>query len=167
MAALACRRGWSMVISAPTTCFSRCFASTSARSQLEPPDSPTFYTGRARYYDYVANLERAIHHTRSTLRTFQLDPLPDFARKSLPSPSSAWLTKEEMANTLASKLSSTRHRRLVDLLDTLNNFRRIANTAGHENLAQNISAVLEIFERQDKSAVAARARKTAELDTTV
>lgn len=164
MAALACRRSWITVIPTPAACFRRTFASASTRKSYDPPESPTFYTGRARYYDYLANLERAIHHTRQTLKTFQLDPLPEFARKSLPLASSAWLNKDDMANSLSSKLSSTRHRRLLELLDTLNNFRRIATAAGHENLAQNISTVLEIFERKDKLTVTSRTRKTAEPD---
>lgn len=159
MAALACRRSWITVIPTPAACFRRTFASASTRKSYDPPESPTFYTGRARYYDYLANLERAIHHTRQTLKTFQLDPLPEFARKSLPLASSAWLNKDDMANSLSSKLSSTRHRRLLELLDTLNNFRRIATAAGHENLAQNISTVLEIFERKDKLTVTSRTRK--------
>lgn len=161
MAASLCRRGWATVASRPTNYFRRSFASSSTtRNQLTEPESPTFYTGRAQYYDYVASLERAITHTRSSLKTLQLDPLPEFSRKSLPPISSAWMTKEEMTLFLSSKLSSTRHRRLVDLLDTLNNYRRIASTSGHRALADNISSVLMLFERNAKPNSTSLTKKT-------
>ena len=60
--------------------FSRTFTTSSClRARLQPPQSPTFYTGRSAFYDYVATLERAIVHTRNTLKTLQLDNLPEFA----------------------------------------------------------------------------------------
>lgn len=148
--AFTCRRAVASASIRPPT-FSRTFASSSRLLALPPPpESPTFYTGRAAFYDYVASLELAINHTRSTLKSFQLTPLPELALKSLPPSSSAWKSKDELANALTAKLSASRHRRLIDLLNQLNDFRRIAATAGHADLARGLDDVLEMFEREDK-----------------
>ena len=143
----------------------RSFASSSRLSaRVEPPDSPTFYTGRAAFYDYVASLERAINHTHSTLKTLQLTPLPEFALKSLPPASSAWKSKDELATTLMAKLSASRHRRLIQLLNQLNDYRRIAGTAGHEELKLGLDSVLSMFERPDKDTLLRGARKPVTID---
>ena len=132
---------------------------------MEAPDSPTFYTGGSTFYDYVASLERAILHSKDALKSLHLNPLPDFALKSLPPPESAWKSKNELASALNANLSASRHRRLVSLLNQLNEFRRIAGTAGHNNLAAGISGVLEMFERADKEQHLRRGlRKAAVID---
>ncbi|KAI5123046.1 hypothetical protein M0805_000481 [Coniferiporia weirii] len=150
--AFACRRATSSLNAfSHASPFCRSFATTSRlAARFDPPESPTFYTGRAAFYDYVANLERAIQHTRSTLKVLQLTPLPDFALRSLPPAYPAWKSKDELASSLATKLSASRHRRLVELLNKLNDFRRIATTAGHEDLAKGLDNVLDMFERADK-----------------
>ncbi|EJD02862.1 ribosomal protein S5 domain 2-like protein [Fomitiporia mediterranea MF3/22] len=149
--AFACRRATSCLNLRPTLSYSRTFSSSSRIcARGGPPESPTFYTGRSAFYDYVAALERAITHTRSSLKTLQLDPLPKIAQNSLPPPVSAWKSKDELTNTLTAKLSASRHRRLIELLNQLNDFRRIASTAGHDDLAQGLDSVLEMFERPDK-----------------
>lgn len=117
---------------------------------LPPPVSKTFYTGRSNFYDYVASLELAIQHTRNALKTLQLVPLPEFALQSLPPAVGAWKSKEELATSLAASLSAARHRRLLELLNQLSDYRRIARTAGHEDLALGLDNVLASFERADK-----------------
>ena len=146
--------------------FSRTFTTSSClRARLQPPQSPTFYTGRSAFYDYIATLERAIVHTRNTLKTLQLDNLPEFAKNSLPPPVSAWKSKEELASTLTAKLSASRHRRLVQLLNQLNDYRRVASTSGHYELAHGLDSVLEMFERPDKEQHLRRGqRKAATID---
>ncbi|KAL5507409.1 MRPS9 [Sanghuangporus vaninii] len=149
--AFLCRRAASSLSARPYFACSRSFTSSAHLSAIKrPPGSPTFYTGRAAFYDYVAALERAINHTRGTLKTLQLSPLPEFALRSLPSPVSAWRSKDELESALSAKLSASRHRRLVQLLNQLNDYRRIASTAGHDDLAQGLDRVLEMFERPDK-----------------
>lgn len=130
-------------------------------ARMEAPASPTFYTGRSEFYDYVASLERAIRHSRDSLKALHLNPLPEFALKSLPPTESAWKSKPELAATLSAKLSASRHRRLVSLLNQLNEFRRIAGTAGHANLADGITSVLEMFERADKEEHLRRGQRKA------
>ena len=146
-----CRRAASSFGSRPTFAYSRSFTSSVRAFAIQkPPHSPTFYTGRAAFYDYVAALERAINHTRASLKALQLSPLPDFALKSLPTLHSAWKSKDELSSTISTKLSAARHRRLIQLLNQLNDYRRIASTAGHGDLAQGLDRVLEMFERPDK-----------------
>ena len=122
----------------------------SRQRQLPIPKSPTFYTGRSEYYDYISTLERAVHHTRAHLKSLHLTPLPDFARQSLPPLAPVWKSKEDLSTTMSAKLSATRHRRLLELLNQLNDFRRIAQTAGFAQLGFGIGEILEIFERDDK-----------------
>lgn len=146
--------------------YSRDFSTSSClRARFENPQSPTFYTGRSTFFDYVAALERAIVHTRNSLKTLQLDNLPEIALRSLPPPAPAWKDKEELASALTAKLSASRHRRLVQLLNQLNDFRRIAITAGQNDLAHGLDSVLEMFERPDKEQHLRRGqRKTVHID---
>ncbi len=120
------------------------------RRTLPNPESKTFYTGRAAFYDYVSSLELAIHHTRTKLKQLHLTPLPEFALKSLPPLVPVWKSKNDLSISLSTKLSAARHRRLTDLLNQLNDFRRISHTAGHVDLGLGISNILEVFERDDK-----------------
>jgi small subunit ribosomal protein S9 len=60
---------------------------------------------------------------------------------------------------MSAKLSATRHRRLLDLLNQLNDFRRIAQTAGFAQLGHGIGDVLEMFERNDKEEHQRRGQK--------
>ena len=54
------------------------------------PSSPTFYTGRASYYDNLLELEDAVTTVRVALQTLQLHPLPAFARAALPPLQPLW-----------------------------------------------------------------------------
>ncbi|THH03439.1 hypothetical protein EW145_g6256 [Phellinidium pouzarii] len=165
--AFACRRAALSLGSSNTTyILCRSIATTSRHAERKgPPESPTFYTGRGAFYDYVANLERAVHYTRTTLKGLQLSPLPDFARRSLPPSASSWKTKDELAVTLSAKLSSSRHRRIVNLLTELADFRRIASIAGHLELSKGLDGVLELFERVvDEDAPVRGLRKPIKVD---
>lgn len=136
------------------------------RQRSKPiPESPNFYTGRASYFDQVSVLETAITHTRTALQNMQLLPLPKFALDVLPPLEHVWMTKDTLSQTLNTRLTTARYRRLLSLLNQLGNFRRIASVAGCETLASHVEAVLEMFERENKEAYLARGkRKPVEFD---
>lgn len=120
--------------------------------QIDIPNSSTFYTTRSNFYDHIDSLESAIQHTSQILKEFHLLPLPAFARQALPPLHPMWKSKEELSNALSTKLSATRHRRMVALLNQLNDHRRIAETAGYHDFGVQIREILEMFERDDKAA---------------
>ncbi|PCH43608.1 ribosomal protein S5 domain 2-like protein [Wolfiporia cocos MD-104 SS10] len=123
------------------------------------PESPNFYTGRAAYFDQVNALESAIQHTRSALQTLELLPLPVFARESIPPAHNVWMTKEALADKLNARLTTSRYRRLLGLLNQLDSYRRIADVAGVVQLAERVADVLQIFERENKAAVLAQGKR--------
>ena len=126
---------------------------------LARPESKAFYTGRPRFYDHISSLEQAVHHTRRILMSYHLIPLPDFARQSLPPLSPIWKTKEQLSIALDAKLSATSYRRMLDLLNDLNDFRNIADTAGHHDLGRGIESILGMFEKSNKEAHLRRGKR--------
>ncbi|EAU91037.2 SSU ribosomal protein S9P [Coprinopsis cinerea okayama7 len=130
-----------------------------------PPASPSFYTTRPEYYDQVAQLEKAISSTGNALRRVQLLPLPAFARASLPVVHPVWKTKEEMSSEFQTKMTLSRYRKVTKLLNELNDYYRIANTAGVAEISRSLEGILSIFESSKKDAYLARGkRKKVELD---
>jgi small subunit ribosomal protein S9 len=123
------------------------------------PESTNFYTARPVYYDQVTSLEKAIATTRTSLKNLHLLPLPDFARKSLPPLHPVWKNQQEMGNDFQDKLTTTRYRRVTRLLNQLNDYHRIANTAGHPTLANGIYKIVELFESGNKAAMLARGKR--------
>ena len=136
------------------------------RSQVKAkPDSPTFFTGRAGYYDSIDSLENAIHHSQRALKNLHLLPLPVFAKEALPPLQTVWKSKEDMTNLLSAKLTTSRYRRVTMLLGQLNDHRRIADVGGYSELSSGLSTILEVFERDNKAAVLARGvRKPVKFD---
>ena len=129
------------------------------------PESPTFFTGRAGYYDSIDSLETAIHHSQRALKNLHLLPLPAFAKEALPPLQSVWKTEEEMSQLLDAKLTTLRYRRVTSLLSQLNDHRRIADVGGYSELSLGLSSILEMFERDNKAAVLARGiRKPVKFD---
>ncbi|KDQ27699.1 hypothetical protein PLEOSDRAFT_1065027 [Pleurotus ostreatus PC15] len=128
---------------------------------LNAPSSPSFYTARPAYYDQVEQIETAIKHARQALKTLQLLPLPEFARASLPPLQPVWKDKDEMSTVFENKMTTSRYRKVLTLLNQLNDYHRIAKTAGCEQLAEGISHVVEFFERGNKDAVLARGKRKA------
>ena len=129
------------------------------------PDSPSFYTSRASYYDQLYQLETALQRCRRALSTLQLLPLPDFARASLPPAQHLWRNRQTLAPMFSSSLTTARYRRMIAVLADLDECARIASAAGHTSLAESIQPVLALFERDDKDNVLARAlRKHVPLD---
>ena len=120
------------------------------------PESPTFFTGRAGYYDSIDSLENAIHHSQRALKNLHLLPLPAFAKEALPQLQTVWKSKEDLSNLLTAKLTTSRYRRVTGLLGQLNDHRRIADVGGYSELSSGLSALLEVFERDNKAAVLAR-----------
>ena len=120
------------------------------------PESPTFFTGRAGYYDSIDSLENAIHHSQRALKNLHLLPLPAFAKEALPPLQTVWKTKEDMTSLLSAKLTTSRYRRVTGLLGQLNDHRRIADVGGYSELSSGLSTILEVFERDNKAAVLAQ-----------
>ncbi|KIK67229.1 hypothetical protein GYMLUDRAFT_93057 [Collybiopsis luxurians FD-317 M1] len=133
--------------------------------QKPHPDSPTFYTARSTYYDNLLELQNAIARTRGTLRRLHLLPLPDFARKSLKPMPTVWKTPEEMTVDFETTMTISRYRKVTVLLNELNEYLRIATTAGHTDIADRIGAIVSMFESGKKEAFLARGvRKPVQLD---
>jgi small subunit ribosomal protein S9 len=130
------------------------------------PDSPSFYTGRPVYYDQVIQLQKANSYARGALKTLQLLPLPAFARKSLPPLRPVWKNQDEMRADFESKMTTARYRRVTILLNELNDYLRIATTAGCTDLAEGIGQIVAMFESGKKDAFLARGqRKKVVLDS--
>jgi len=129
------------------------------------PESPTFFTGRAGYYDSIDSLENAIHHSQRALKNLHLLPLPTFAKEALPPFQTVWKPKEDMSSLLSAKLTTSRYRRVTGLLGQLSDHRRIADVGGYSELSSGLSTILEVFERDNKAAVLARGiRKPVKFD---
>ncbi|TFY67925.1 hypothetical protein EVJ58_g1341 [Rhodofomes roseus] len=128
-------------------------------SSRQPPESPNFYTGRAEYYDSLNDLETSIQHTRAALTSLQLLPLPAFARAAIPPAQHVWQTKQDIIQRMRMTLSTTRYRRLIKLLNQLDQYRRIADVAGVDVLTERIEGVLSVFEKPNKEAILAHGKK--------
>ncbi|EJF65374.1 SSU ribosomal protein S9P [Dichomitus squalens LYAD-421 SS1] len=137
--------------------------STLQRARVPPPkpkpESPTFYTGRATYYDQLLALESAAKHTRSALQELELLPLPRFAQENLPPLYGVWKNKLDLGELMSAKLTTSRYRRFIAQLNQLNEYRRLAEVAGHVELAERIQRVLGMFERDNKDAILARGKR--------
>jgi small subunit ribosomal protein S9 len=136
---------------------SKCTFSTSTiRHELEErkpiPQSPSFYTTRAVYYDQLTQLEKALSSADNFLRRNHLYPLPDFARASLPPLWPMWKDQTEMASEFKTKMSLTRYRKVTKLLNQLNDFQRIATVGGCPELAQKLADILAMYESGKKEA---------------
>ena len=134
--------------------------------KLKPiPNSPSFYTTRPVYHDQLVYLERAIGRIHHLLRANYLLPLPAFARESLPPLRPVWKTQIEMASNFDTKMSMGRYRKIVKLLNQLNDYHRIATLGSCHALGEKIHNITSIFESNQKEAFLARGkRKKVELD---
>ncbi|KAF8973106.1 SSU ribosomal protein S9P [Flammula alnicola] len=154
----------------------RAFTSTTRRQDEEPrserserakpiPQSPSFYTTRAVFYDQLIHLEKAIGRSEAFLRHHHLLPLPDFAKASLPPLQPVWKNQLEMAVEFKTQLTTTRYRKITKLLNQLNDFQRIAKTGGCPELEEKLASILSMYESSKKEAFLARGkRKTVALD---
>ncbi|KIP08411.1 hypothetical protein PHLGIDRAFT_23540 [Phlebiopsis gigantea 11061_1 CR5-6] len=122
------------------------------------PKSPNTYTGRSGFFDAIDNLESAANLSRQALKKLQLSPLPEFALQSLPPAQPAWKDKQTLSTTLSVQLSPSKYSRMLKLLKQLDEYKRVAVVAGYESLAESISEVLEVFERDDKEAYLSRGK---------
>ncbi|KAI0328648.1 ribosomal protein S5 domain 2-like protein [Cubamyces sp. BRFM 1775] len=123
------------------------------------PESPTFYTGRANYFDQLFALEKAAKQTRTALQELQILPLPRFAQQNLPPLRPVWKNKEDLSELMEAGLTTSRYRRFVGQLNQLNEYRRLAEVAGHMELAGRIQRVLDMFERENKDAILAHGKR--------
>lgn len=155
----------------PTSILARSYASAPDEAPRPPrkpkpiPDSPSFYTTRPAYHDQVAYLEKAIGRTHHILRTNHLLPLPDFARESLPPLCPVWKSQLDMASNFHTKMTTSRYRKVIKLLNQLNDYKRIATLGSCHILGEKIQNILSMFESSKKEAVLSRGkRKKVELD---
>ncbi|KAJ7187990.1 ribosomal protein S9/S16-domain-containing protein [Mycena filopes] len=125
----------------------------------KPPSSPSFYSGRAAYYDQLAQIESAVVHTRSALKMLQLLPLPAFARAALPARLAIWKSAEEMGADLGITMTSSRYRNMTRLLAQLNEYLIIASASNCDELAARTRNLLNIFESSTKYANLTRGRR--------
>lgn len=123
------------------------------------PESPTFYTGRSNYYDQLLALESATKHTRTALQALELLPLPKYARENLPPLRPVWKNKIDLAELMSASLTTSRYRRFITQLNQLNEYRRLAEVAGHMELASRVQRVLDVFERNNKEAILAHGKR--------
>jgi small subunit ribosomal protein S9 len=129
------------------------------------PESPSFYTARASYYDHLYQLETALERARRALSHLSLLPLPTFVRGSLPPAQHLWRNRQSLSTMFSGLLTTARYRRMIAVLADLEECARIASTAGHTPLAESIYPVLALFERHDKENVLSRTvRKQVPLD---
>jgi len=113
----------------------------------------------------VIQLQNANSHARGALKTLQLLPLPAFARESLPPLRPVWKGQDEMTADFQSRMTTARYRRITTLLNELNDYLRIATTAGCTDLAESIGQIVAMFESGKKDAFLARGqRKKVVLD---
>lgn len=124
-----------------------------------PPSSPSFYTCKPVFFDKVAQLEKAIAVSRNTLKILQLHPLPAFALESLPPLHPIWKNQEEMGAEFQSHMTTTRYRRVTSLLNQLNDFHRIASTAGCTELSKGIGELMSLFQSPSKDAQLTRGKR--------
>ncbi|KAI8993084.1 SSU ribosomal protein S9P [Trametes punicea] len=122
------------------------------------PESPTFYTGRANYYDQLLTIEDVAKQARRALQELELLPLPRFAQQNLPPLRPVWKNKDDLSELIEANLTTSRYRRFLSQLNQLNEYRRLAEVAGHLELAERIQGVLEMFERENKDAILARGK---------
>ncbi|KAI0342169.1 ribosomal protein S5 domain 2-like protein [Trametopsis cervina] len=146
---------------------STAFVPPAARQQVrrprqpikQKPASPTFYTSRSAYYDQIADLESCINDARQALKAEHLYPLPDFARASIPPPQPFWRDMGSLMNTGDVKMTPSRYRKVVALLNQLDEYRRIAETGGARELAGSIAELLSDFENSKKAAILASGKR--------
>ena len=125
----------------------------------QAPASPSFYSTRPQFYDQVAQLEKAISSANTALRRVQLLPLPAFARASLPPLHPVWKNKEEMSSEFSTKMTLARYRKVTKLLNELNEYYNIAQTAGVHDISNKIGGVVRMFESAKKDAFLARGKR--------
>ena len=130
-----------------------------AEARLPIPTSPNFYTTRAMFYDQLTQLERAAGRSEAFLRHHHLLPLPDFARASLPPLQPVWKDLLEMNVEFKTKLSTPRYRKVIKVLNQLNDFQRIAQTGGCPQLEDRLRDILSMYESSKKEALLARGKK--------
>lgn len=129
------------------------------------PSSPAFYTARSSYYDQIDALETCITTARQVLKDLHLQPLPAFARASIPPARPMWKDNSTLVRDIDVKLNPGRYRRILTLLNELDEYRRIAEVAGCAELAANIAELLSGYEKENKEAILASGkRKPVEFD---
>lgn len=127
--------------------------------QRSKPASPAFYTGRASYYDQISALEACITSSQQVLKNLNLHPLPAFARASIPPARPMWKDNSTLVRDIDVKLNPGRYRRIITLLNQLDEYKRIAEVAGCRELAESIAKLLSDYEKENKAAILASGKR--------
>lgn len=117
--------------------------------QRPKPETPTFYTGRSGFNDTLLGLESQLKQVQLSLRRAHLLPFPDKARQHLPHIPSSWKGRGEMSQLLGIALTTSRHRKVIAILNELNYCRKIALAGGEEETVMDLRKQLTRFERND------------------
>ncbi|TFK54162.1 hypothetical protein OE88DRAFT_1732859 [Heliocybe sulcata] len=118
----------------------------------DKPASPAYYTTRPSFYDTIVMLNEALQAAHRALRDCGLYPLPPHALTAIPEYPTLYMNPEAMADMLGDgqKLTTTRHRRIIDVLGELHDCRKIARAAGLGKLEEALSGIIAPFERPNK-----------------
>jgi small subunit ribosomal protein S9 len=127
--------------------------------QLQKPHSPSFYTSREGFHDTLHKLEDTLGTLKFTMRKLQLLPLPLQFRSSLPHPHPVWKSQEALAAAVGCKLTTSRHRKLISVLNELDELRRISHVSSIADLEAVLENTLSGFERDDKEQHQKRGRR--------
>jgi len=87
------------------------------------------------------------------MKQMQLLPVPVHARPFLPPPRPAWQSQTTLASIVGSKLNTAKYRKLLAVLNGMDELRRVAQVSGAERLEHSVTDLLSEFERDDKGHV--------------
>jgi small subunit ribosomal protein S9 len=120
------------------------------------PASQAFYTNHSEFFDQLETLQEANRYARRALTLLELLPVPAFARSSVPSVHSFWKNRAELSDVFEVPLKMRHYTQLIRVLDNLNQYQNIARVAGHAEIADNISHVVRLYERNNKEDMTSR-----------
>lgn len=133
-----------------------------SRPELPKPTSPSFFTGKSKFFDSIIHLENALSHHRRLLKDACLYPVP--VGGELVASRTAWKNAEQLVDLVGTHLRIAQYRQVTGLLNELNELRMLAETAGRTDIEGAIAAVLQPFEREDKEAILGNKRRPVQFD---
>ncbi|KAF9519216.1 hypothetical protein BS47DRAFT_1375141 [Hydnum rufescens UP504] len=132
---------------------------------LPKPESPSFFTAQANFYDTLTGLESTKRQIRQILTRQYLLPISTKRRAILkPKDRAMWQPVDQLSGTLNHTLRTSHYRQLIGVLNEIRVFRSIAMAGRLETLAEEIDTVLSQFERPDKERLLANKAKAIQMD---
>jgi small subunit ribosomal protein S9 len=132
---------------------------------LPKPESPSFFTAQANFYDTLTGLEFTKRQIRQILTRQYLLPISPKRRAILkPNDRAMWQPVDQLSGTLNHTLRTSHYRQLIGVLNEIRAFRSIAMAGRLETLAEEIDTVLSQFERPDKERLLANKAKAIQMD---